>query len=86
MKKNVAGLAMEHVLLDIFLPLPLMALRIHYALVMSDYFTKWVEAMVLPDQGAKNTAEAFVTHFVKKFDAQIFMPIDQGCNFEAKLF
>ena len=53
---------------------------------MSDYFTKWVEAVAIPDQEAKTTAEAFVTHFVAKFGVPLFLHTDQGRNFESKLF
>ena len=49
-------------------------------------FHWWVEAMLLPEQDAKTTAEAFVTHFVTKFGAPMFIHMDQGCNFEAELF
>ena len=58
---------MEPVAMDIFGPLRLTAAGNRYVLAMSDYFTKWVEAVVLPDQEAKTKAEGFVTHFVTKF-------------------
>ena len=86
LKKYVMGLPLERVALDILGPLPLTAQGNRYVLVMSDYFTKWVEAVALPDQEAKTTADAFVTHFVTKFGVPMFLHTDQGRNFESKLF
>lgn len=86
LRKYVMGLPMERVALDILGPLPVTAAGNRYVLVMADYFTKWVEAIPLPDQEARTTAEAFVNNFVTRFGAPLLLHTDQGRNFEAKLF
>jgi hypothetical protein len=38
-----------------------------YVLVISDLFTKWKEALPIPDQEAKTVATTFVKEFVSRF-------------------
>ncbi|WAR30546.1 GIN1-like protein, partial [Mya arenaria] len=47
--------------LDIFGPLPLTSNRNEYILVISDYFTKFVEAFAIPDHTALTVADKLVT-------------------------
>jgi hypothetical protein len=86
LKKYQVGLPMERVALDILGPLPLTSRGNRYVLVMADYFSKWVEAVPLADQEAGTTAEAFVTTFVTRMGVPLMIHIDQGRNFESKLF
>lgn len=77
---------MERVAVDILGPLPLTRRGNKYVLVMVDCFTKWTEAVALPDQEATTIARAFVDTIVCHFGAPLQIHSDQGRNFESKLF
>ena len=66
-------------------PLPLSNGNKHI-LVIGDHFTKWYEAIPLPDQTAITTANALVDHWISPFGCPHSLHSDQGRNFEAKLF
>ena len=55
-----------------------------YLLVVSDYFTKWVEAFPLKDQTAAATARALNELFARH-GVPAVLHSDQGRNFESKL-
>ena len=57
-----------------------------YTLLIGDHFTKWHEAVALPDQSAPTTAKALVDHWITRFGCPESLHSDQGRNFEAKLF
>ena len=57
-----------------------------YILVICDYFTKWVEAIPIPNQEASTVAESVVTKFICVFGVPLQIHTDQGTNFESKLF
>ena len=52
--------------MDIIGPLPVTAQRHQYVFVMSDHFTKWVEAIPLANQKAETVARAFVENAVAR--------------------
>lgn len=54
--------------------------------VVGDYFTKWMEAIPVPNQEAKTVADALIVHFISKFGLPGSLHSDQGRNFESKLF
>ena len=56
-----------------------------YILVVSDYFTKWVEAYPMPNQTAQTTADIFVREFVTRLGCPRQLHSDQGRNFESTL-
>ena len=57
-----------------------------HILVIGDHFTKWYEAIPLPDQTAVTTANALVDHWISRFGCPHSLHSDQGRNFESKLF
>ena len=57
-----------------------------YIIVISDYFTKWVQAHAVADQTAQTTAEIFVREFVANLGVPRHVHTDQGRNFESELF
>ena len=64
------------------LKVPLSSQNNCYLLVIQDYFTKWVEAIPLPDQTAKRITEELV---FAKYGLPTTLHSDQGCNFESSM-
>ena len=85
MKSIEVGHPMELWAMDILGPLPLTARGNQYILVMSDHFTKWVEAVPLANQRANTVAKAFVDEVVTRHGVPRKILTDQGRNFEAEL-
>ena len=81
-----AGMPVEKVVLDIMGPLPRCKRGNRYLLVLSDYFTKWVEAYAMPNQEAITVARKFVEEFVCRFGVPLSVHTDQGRKFESVLF
>ena len=71
--------------MDILGPLPMTARGNQYILVMSDHFTKWVEAIPMTNQRAETVAKAFVDEVVTRHGVPSKLLTDQGRNFEADL-
>ena len=57
-----------------------------YILVISDYFTHWVEAFGMPDQEASTVADVLVQGFISRFGVPSQIHSDQGAQFESHLF
>ena len=55
-------------------------------MVVTDYLTKWVEAIPLPDQKAETTAFAVVKHIITRHGSPRTILTDRGTNFTSKLF
>ena len=53
-----------------------------HILEIDDHFTKWCEAIPLPDQTAVTTANALVDHWISRFGCLHSLHGDQGRNFE----
>ena len=77
---------MERIALDILGPLPMTARKNRYVLLIGDYYTKWVEAVAIPNQEAKAVARVLLDEFICRFSAQAFIHTDQGRNFESSVF
>ena len=77
---------MERIALDILGPLPMTARSNRYVLLIGDYYTKWVEAVAIPNQEAKTVALVLLDEFICRFGAPAFIHTDQGRNFESSLF
>ena len=87
MKKYTIGLPMERIALDIILgPLPVTDYGNRHILVVSDYFTKCVEAFPMPDQEASTVAELLVKEVVCRFGVPLIIHSDQGRNFKSAVF
>ena len=72
--------------MDILGPFPPTIRGNRFALVLMDYFTKWPEALALPNMTAETVAEALVNHWVTKYGVPYEIHSDQGRNFEAEVF
>ena len=84
-KKHVTGEPFVRVGIDIAGPYNTTNEANHYILVVSDYFTKWMEAYPHKDQEAHTMAEVFVREFVSRKGVPMINHSDQGRNFESKL-
>lgn len=71
--------------MDIMDPLPVTARGNQDILVMSDHFTKWVEAIPIANQCAHTVARAFVDEVVARNDIPEKILTDQGRSFESEL-
>ena len=57
-----------------------------YIMVMTDYFSKWVEAVAVPNTSAETTCDCFYRHIVQRHGPPKAIVSDRGSNFTAKLF
>ncbi|XP_018651543.1 LOW QUALITY PROTEIN: KRAB-A domain-containing protein [Schistosoma mansoni] len=71
--------------IDIMGPLTTTKKGNRYILVMVDYFTKWCEAVPLPQQDALTVARAFIDHWVSRYGSSFSLHSDQGPAFESHL-
>ena len=86
LKQLISGAPMERIAIDFLGPLPVTENGNEHILVLSDYFSKWVECFALPNQRADTTADALVTQFFSRFGVPRILHSDQGRDFESKLF
>ena len=80
-----ASYPFHHIGIDFMGLLPLSNGNKHI-LVIGDHFTKWYEAIPLPDQTVTTTANALVDHWISRFRCPHSLHSDQGRNFESRLF
>ncbi|GBM64621.1 hypothetical protein AVEN_91694-1 [Araneus ventricosus] len=72
--------------LDILGPLPVTTKGNRYVLVLMDYFTKWPDAITIPDQEASTVAEELVRTRISSYGVPMILHSDQGTNFNSALF
>ena len=73
------------VALDIMGPLP-ESRGNKYILLIGDQFTKWYEAVPMPNQEATTVAKAFTESWVSRFGCPANLHSDKGSNFMSNLF
>ncbi|CAF1509411.1 unnamed protein product [Rotaria sordida] len=66
-------------------PFPTTPQRNKYVLAITDYFTKWVIAIPLPNQTARTTAEALYEHYICIYGVPMRILSDQGSHFNNEL-
>jgi len=86
LRKTVTGEPFARVGIDISGPYNPTPEGNKYILVISDYFTKWVEAYPMKNMEAHTVAEIVVTQFISRMGVPMIIHSDQGRNFESKLF
>jgi transposase InsO family protein len=81
-----AGVPMERIAMDIVGELPRTDKNNRYILVVSDYFTKWVEAFAMPNMEAATVADIVAKEVIARFGVPSAIHSDQGKQFEGKVF
>ena len=66
-----------HIGIDFLGPLPVSNGNSYIAL-LGDDFTKWYDAVPLPDQTAEMTATALLEHWISRFGVPVSIRTDQG--------
>ena len=57
----------------------------HYILMIVDQFTKWTEAIALPNHTAKTVAEAFMVNWICRFGTPRELHSDRGTEFTSQV-
>ena len=73
-----AGYPMQIIAVDIVGPFSPMQSGNNYVLMVSDYFTKWMEAFAIPNQEAVTVAEKLVEEVFCRFSIPEQLHSDQG--------
>ncbi|MCG8033694.1 MAG: DDE-type integrase/transposase/recombinase, partial [Candidatus Thiodiazotropha taylori] len=81
-----SGYPMERIALDILGELPLTSNGNKYIVVVADYFTKWTEALPMPNMEACTVAKLLVEEILCRFGLPQTIHSDQGRQFESHLF
>ena len=85
MKQYNVGYPLERVAIDIMGPLP-RSNNARYLLLVSCYFTKWLDAIPINSIDAKTVATKLIERFISIFGCPISLHSDQGSNFESLVF
>ena len=80
------GAPLDSIALDIVGRLPPTESHNFNIFVVSDYFTKWVEAYALEDKIAYTVADILFNEFISRFGVPRQIHSEQGRNFESQLF
>ena len=86
MRQYNVGYPMERIGLDICGPFPVSKKGHKYLMVVSCYFTKWIDAIPLKSQEAKYVATKLVNRFISIYGVPLQLHTDLGSNFESKVF
>ena len=81
-----SGLPMERIAIDILGELPESQRGNKYIVVVGDYFTKWTEALPIPNMEACTVAKVLVEDVLCRFGIPQAIHSDQGRQFESNLF
>ncbi|GBL95443.1 Retrovirus-related Pol polyprotein from transposon 412 [Araneus ventricosus] len=79
------GAPLERIALNVLGPFPVITKSNRYVLVLMDYFTKWPEAVQIPDQEASTVAEELVRSWISCYAVPMILHSDQGTNFNSAL-
>ena len=85
MKQYNVGHPLERVAIDIMGPLP-SSNNARYLLLVSCYFTKWLDAIPINSIDAKTVATKLIEKFISVFGCPVTLHSDQGRNFESQVF
>ena len=80
------GTRLELIGMDLIGPLPCTGNKNKYILTIIDYWTRWCEALPLPDKKAETVATAFMTQFVARYGCPMSILTDRGREFLNETF
>ena len=86
LQQSAVGAPFDRLGIDIIGNCPITENGNEYIIVVTDYFTKWVEAFAVPDHTAQTVADKLVTEFICRFGTPKVIHSDQGKEFESALF
>ena len=86
MRQYNVGYPMERIGVDICGPYPISKKGNKYLMVVSCYFTKWVDAIPLKTQEARYVDSKLVNKFISIFGVPLQLHTHLGRNFESKVF
>jgi len=86
MQTPTAGEPWERISLDITGPHPKSSKQNQYILTIVDHFSKWAEAIPLPNHTAPTVARALMVNVISQFGAPLQLLTDRGTEFESELF
>jgi transglutaminase/protease-like cytokinesis protein 3 len=86
LQQEISYQSLDRIALDILGPLPCTSDGNQYIVVISDYFTKYVEAYALKDHTALTVPDKLVTEFICRYGVPSIIHSDQGPEFESTLF
>jgi transposase InsO family protein/predicted aspartyl protease len=84
-RKFLTTEAFERIAMDICGPFPETPRKNKYMLVITDYFSKWVEAIAIPNQEAITVVEALIRDVISKFGVPATIFSDQGAQFTSRV-
>ena len=80
------GTPLDRIATDILVPLPITPRGNKYILVVTDYFTKWIEVCHVSDQTAVTCAQIIFNDVICRFGCPLSMHSEQGRNYESQVF
>lgn len=86
LKDYRVGVPMERVCIDIAGAFPVSKSGNKYALIVTDWFTKYVEIYPMPNQEAATVAKTITREFFSRYGVPNSLHSDQGRNFEGHVF
>lgn len=86
LQQSLVGWPLDKIGIDIVGRCPITDNGNEYIIVLSDYFSKWVEAYAVPNHTTLTVADKIVTVFFCRFGTTKQIHSDQGREFESEIF
>ena len=80
------GAPMDRLATDILGPFPTTDRGNRFVLIVTDYFTNWVEILPVPDQTAITCAQRILNEVISRFGCPLDLHSDQGANYRSTIF
>ena len=80
------GAPLDRLATDILGPFPATPRGNRFVLLVTDYFTNWIEILPVPDQTAVTCAEKILNEVISRFGCPLDMHSDQGSNYRSQIF